>query len=479
MKEFSTYGFLLWFLIFSQTGIIGYSQNESAFMVTESKRNKAENFSVLSEENLAISNPDVLTSFFDKLKFLSDKKEQHVRVVHIGDSHIQGGFFTGKTRDILQSEFGNGGLGFIFPYRLAKSNGNKEILFSSSAPWKGKRNIFADESDLVGISGYELTTEATDFAVKLEVKESEFYFNTIKLFTPYTTNMFSFAETNESINFQNYVTEKKSHYIRSGEVLSVIARKYGVSVSQIKAANGLKSDVIRAGGTLTIPVKTQKPKPIDRSVFKFLQSQKDLNYYSYYSASPKHDIWLLPNPIEGNFILNGVVLENDLPGVIYSAIGVNGARFRDYNKTELFFHQLSGLEPDLIVISLGTNEAFDKLEPEEYLEELFKFIAKTKTVVPDIPILLTTPPPALERRSVPNKFSKKYTEAINDIDKEKQLAVWDLFSVLGGLENIKVNAQKKLLAGDYIHYSKKGYEYSGTLFAEALMNAFYNYIENN
>lgn len=43
------------------------------------------------------------------------------------------------------------------------------------------------------------------------------------------------------------------HTVRSGDTLSGIARKYGSSVSKIKAANGLKSDMIRAGRTLVVP----------------------------------------------------------------------------------------------------------------------------------------------------------------------------------------------------------------------------------
>ena len=44
----------------------------------------------------------------------------------------------------------------------------------------------------------------------------------------------------------------KRHKVRSGETLSQIARKYGVSVQQLKRANGLKSNNIRAGRYLKI-----------------------------------------------------------------------------------------------------------------------------------------------------------------------------------------------------------------------------------
>lgn len=43
------------------------------------------------------------------------------------------------------------------------------------------------------------------------------------------------------------------HTVRSGDTLSGIARRYGSSVSKIKSANGLRSDLIRPGQTLSVP----------------------------------------------------------------------------------------------------------------------------------------------------------------------------------------------------------------------------------
>ena len=44
----------------------------------------------------------------------------------------------------------------------------------------------------------------------------------------------------------------KRHKVRPGETLSTIARKYGVSVKQLKRANGLRNNNIRAGRYLNI-----------------------------------------------------------------------------------------------------------------------------------------------------------------------------------------------------------------------------------
>lgn len=47
-----------------------------------------------------------------------------------------------------------------------------------------------------------------------------------------------------------------NHKIRSGETLSSISKKYGVSIAELKAANGMTSDALRAGATLKIPAKS-------------------------------------------------------------------------------------------------------------------------------------------------------------------------------------------------------------------------------
>lgn len=48
------------------------------------------------------------------------------------------------------------------------------------------------------------------------------------------------------------------HYIRSGETLSGIARRYGVSINEIKRFNKIRGTMIRAGSSLVIPVPQNK-----------------------------------------------------------------------------------------------------------------------------------------------------------------------------------------------------------------------------
>ena len=50
----------------------------------------------------------------------------------------------------------------------------------------------------------------------------------------------------------------RRHAVRRGDTLSEISRRYGVSVSAIRRANHLRSNLIRAGQSLLIPISTRR-----------------------------------------------------------------------------------------------------------------------------------------------------------------------------------------------------------------------------
>lgn len=443
------------------------------------KRVPLEAWDVLSDNNSSIQNISALNSFLEELLVLYTTNKGRIRITHIGDSHIQAGFFQSKARKDLQNIFGNAGLGFTFPHRLASSNGISELRYTSSIPWESKRNIHASEKDFVGLSGFSLQTDLRDFAIALEIRDEAYAFNTLRVFTPNQSPMFSLAQANREVKFESNRIERKVHTIKSGEALSIIARNYGVSVAAIKQANNLRSDAIRAGAKLSIPVKTNKPEPIDKSDFSLLSFKDNSNSFIYNSPELQSAIWILPNDGIDSYSLNGISLERDNSGLIYDGIGVNGARFADYNKTKMFFEQLKELDSDLLVISLGTNESFDKLEKESYLADLKSFVSNLRELLPEVSILFTTPPPSLVGRSAPNTFAEEYAAEIQNLAEEQNIAVWDLYQVLGGNERIRENYTNGLVARDYIHYTVKGYELAGSLFSEALLQALYHYSNNS
>jgi membrane-bound lytic murein transglycosylase D len=71
----------------------------------------------------------------------------------------------------------------------------------------------------------------------------------------------------ENLPEENRVRWKR-HRVRHGDALSTIARRYRVSVSSIKRANGLRSSRIRAGSNLLIPISAQRLTARDGNVTK-------------------------------------------------------------------------------------------------------------------------------------------------------------------------------------------------------------------
>ena len=63
--------------------------------------------------------------YLDKLWFACDEAKatgQTVSIIHLGDSHIQAGHFTMPIRQSFTQRWGNGGLGWVGPFRLLGTN---------------------------------------------------------------------------------------------------------------------------------------------------------------------------------------------------------------------------------------------------------------------------------------------------------------------------------------------------------------------
>ena len=419
-----------------------------------------------------IHNPNALLTFYEKMYQLEQSKSGKINIVHIGDSHIQADLFTAKIRTQFQKVFGNGGFGFTFPYSVAKTNNSAPIRYSASGNFQSFRNLYADENRPVGLSGFSMEANSDDFAIQLNVKDAQFNFTKLKVITPQNVNLFDVSVSHKNIVVERKVPKKITHKVKPGEVLGGIADKYNVSLKALKKANGLKSDMIRDGKVLTIPSKATQSKTSTKTEYIPIELQPSLFSNDYYSETPLDKIAIVPNQEIDYFALNGLVLENNNSGVIYHSIGVNGAKASDYNKFRLFNEQLPVLNPDLVIISLGTNESFDKQSGEQYFANLNQMIQGIKDKNPQACVLVMTPPPSVLHRKYKNTFIEKYAELIEENANVKNYAVWDLLQVFGGNKSIKRNAAKGYMARDKVHYSKAGYEKHGELFFEAFLQSY-------
>lgn len=429
-----------------------------------------------------ITNASAMVPFFRKLERLGDgiavMKGQKVNIVHVGDSHIQADLFTDKVRKLLQQQFGNAGRGFVFPHSLARTNGSSDIRFTSNTSWQNHRAIGPPDGSPVGLSGIALYSGSDDFVIEFNSKTLGNEFNTIKIVTPGNENSFELATAKRTVTIESDVPKVITHRIRNGEVLGSIADKYGISITQLKKANGLRSNLIRAGRTLRIPTNEKQKKRVERSQFIPLGLTEGPGYHSYETDNSLEKVFLLPNGSEKRYVLSGVILENRSSGVLYHNIGVNGARYSDFNKYPLFFEQTKALSPDLFVLSFGTNESFDRMSADAFKEQLVAFINRIREANPNACLLVVTPPPSLFKRRYLNKFADAYAQVIRENAIALNYAVWDLYGQMGGTLAVNRNYKRGLMAADRVHYSKAGYELQGELLAKAMIRVYRDYLKN-
>lgn len=444
------------------------------------------NKNIEEKEESIFANEPLLFPVFEKLYNLETKKGNKVNIVHIGDSHIQADFFTNTIREGLQREFGNGGFGFTFPYSLVKTNGPRFIKYRSNATWRSQSNVAPSSYAGIGLSGIALYTPLQDFVLQLTAEDG-YEFNTIKVIYPTKEPQFNLSVTASPLKVSASGGGSsnggfKYHTVKSGESLSVISKKYRVTVAQIKSANGLRSNLIRTKQRLRIPAKGRTSTPVTLKSNLKIDSTDCVNlisnpyYSSYTSDSLLRRVTIIPGAKQETYNLNGFVVENNQSGVIYHSIGVNGARIVDYAKYPLFFEQLSILNPDLIILSFGTNESFAKMSDTEYISQLNEFVTSIQEKNKDAIVLVMTPPPSMFRRTRVNTYVSDYSKTLMGID---NLPVWDLYSRMGGASGISPRGQyARKMDRRKVHYTVDGYQSQGELFTTDFMSAYNNFKEN-
>lgn len=171
-----------------------------------------------------------------------------------------------------------------------------------------------------------------------------------------------------------------------------------------------------------------------------------------------------------DFILDGISCENDSSGLYYAGFGVNGATSESFLKCALLLDQLKHLKVDLFILSFGVNDVRDKaFSKEKYIENYDRFIAILRQAHPESAILLTTISDNYIKKRQVNLRTRKGNEAMYEIMRKYQLAIWDLNAIMGGEKSMMKWYKAGLSAKDKIHFNKKGYFILGELMTKAIL----------
>ena len=186
----------------------------------------------------------------------------------------------------------------------------------------------------------------------------------------------------------------------------------------------------------------------------------------------------------------GAYLQRSGAGVELNAIGNNGACFSSYLKIPDFALHTSLFGPSLIILSMGTNEAFGTESDEQICQSIDTLVAQLRAANPGVKFLLTTPMECHKkawrttkkrvrkgryrtRRSMAFVTNHRIAEVRNLIvryGREHKIPVWDLYAVAGGEgAAAKWIADGLMNPRDHVHCLKSGYELRGSLLSDALL----------
>ena len=376
----------------------------------------------LSEDaGAGIGNSETLRRFFKKLEALQTGRRSQVRILHVGDSHIQADYMTSVTRKLLQNDFGNAGRGLVFPYDLVRTNGPSDYSEYSNVPWCSDRNVARAMALPTGISGLVLQAEDPSANIQFFLKfndEVNYEFNQITLIYEKGDQYYDFVFFDSSNQQIGYISPLEEKYAQD-----------------------------RFSTTITFPA------PLS-SFTLCTQASQDSQHFSR---------------------LYGILLENGQPGIRYDVSGVNGAEYRHYAGSPYFFAQAAEIEPDLVILSLGTNDSMGKsFSSEEFLVSLDNVVTQLKQNIPGVSILLSTPPDSLKRSRI-NPNLPQICHLIKTYCHDNGLAYWDLNTLMGGPGSIRKWYAQGFAQRDMVHFTKAGYALQGKMLYEALTKGYQQY----
>lgn len=357
--------------------------------------------------------------FFEALKHTDSQK---VKIVHIGDSHVQADVFTGFIRGRLQDIFGNGGRGLVFPYAAARTHSAVDYLTYVTGKWEYAKNIHYEPKFSLGLTGVTIRTQD---------QRATFRFN-------FHSNT---AKTAKTLLKIYHPQNKTGSFILN---LKTSPTELPIKINLDTADTALPY------------TKLLFDKPIDWLEGSFSGSNGGYFFETY-----------------------GFSLENpEETGILYHSVGINGAGLYSILAQDLMANQIAEINPNLVVIDLGANDYYgSNINEIEYEQNLRKIIQNIREACPNTSFLIGCSQD-IYRYHYNITDCEKASQIAQKVAFDLNCAFYDYYNVAGG-KNVMLEWENYQLAKrDRVHLTNEGYLNRGELFANALLTSYYAYLKN-
>lgn len=372
-----------------------------------------------------LDNPAALKRFFQALAKLDDgTASEDVRVVQFGDSHTAADLESGMVRRTLQTRFGDGGRGFV----------------ELGRPWK---TYIQDGLRAPGMSK-EWSPEHGKLDHGRFVGDGCYGLNGVCLLT-------------------------SNKGARAWADVSVPASR--IEVDYWEQPTGGSFELL-VDNVVVSKVSTKGKLPV--SAFKAI------------------DVPDAPHHVEVRTVGDGVVrffgvaLDRAQLGIVWDALGINGARASttlQWSEPH-FKEQIGHRAPSLVVLAYGTNESADD-QPVETLErQLVDALGRVARSVPTASCLILGPPDrAVESNGgwITSAKLENIVDMERDVARAAGCAFYDQLAAMGGPGTIAqwANETPARAQKDRVHYTRDSYVAMGNTFANDVLRAYANWRAEN
>lgn len=411
---------------------------------------------------------NALSDFFNSLSEV-ETKNTLIRILHYGDSQLEGDRISDYLRNRLQLRFGGWGPGIILPYDI--SNSRISVRQKESKNWV-KYAIYGNTTKLkngfygIGASSYIYKNKTigekneTKIVKKYSQKSIEnpdgtSYFVNDSSKVIYDTIISNFQE-NADAWFDIANTNISYPRVRQYNRVSLLYSADKPFFIKLNSKNGIEK-------TELLPQTFADCKTWD------IGDNKAGVTLNFKGESP----YFYGVALDGN---SGVAVDN-FPMRGSSALG-----FESINR-KMLAELYSKMNVKLIILQYGINLIPEPKSNYSWYENSFsKQLAAIKAAAPKASILVIGPSD-ISLKTAEGYESYPNITLIRDAMKKAAFkngcAFWDLYSAMGGRNSMSSWVENNLAAKDFTHFSTKGARYVSEMLYNALIDEYQKYLKAN
>ncbi|MCF0223372.1 MAG: hypothetical protein HUK20_03820 [Fibrobacter sp.] len=469
-------------------------------------------------------------TFYKKMDTLVFENRGQVRILHIGGSHLQADVLSGRVRQHLVKEYpgASAGRGFIFPYAAARTNTPSSYASSYKGIWDMSKNVQKEVTKPLGLLGIAVSTSdpRAEITLLLDKYNSEPMWGETrfrlfgysdngdvipvlrvdstdifgKLDTASQSYVFNSPRPIDSINIQfrwmdSLMQAQVAAFITDSLVQDSILKAQSdttkkdsaiQSADQGKNVANVPQNVALAANVALDSMYQGECDVLDTECLAKDESKNKAKTVAPADKTPTpKDTVSSTKKARPRFTLTGILSETDTPGIIYTAVGINGAKVPNYfeNICPQFEKELKFYKPDLVIFAIGINDAnVEHFDDKAFRSNYDTLIERFKKVNPNVAFIFETNNDSFrkvkKRRFVMHPNGELARKSFFMLAEKHKGGVWDKFGIMGGLGSMAKWEKADLAKSDKVHFKLAGYHLLGDMFYKALIAAYQNHIAN-